>query len=454
MRKHLPASRLARRDVLKLLVAGSLGPLGAARAPSAATAAPAAASQAAKATWDWKKYSGQTIRVLVYTGATTGFVDKLLGEFTELTGIRVSWEKIGEDQQRQKLQVELTSRMTDLDSYMSHTGQQGKALTQAGWYEPLEPLINDTKVTGPDWDHADFDANLLEELGTVDKKLVGILMYAITFPLYYRKDLFQEASISVPKTFEEMEAAAKKLTDKSKGQFGMFLRGQPAAAVGVWAAFPYNFGGAWLAADGKAQVNSAETVASIDYYGRLAREYGPPGAINLNWAQLADMFAQGRGAMFCDSSSLVARWEDAQKSKVIDKVGYALPRVARAASSQPLTRRYGQSTPSRKRRRLPGPSSSGPPARTCVRGCSGRASLSPASRPGRTHNSRRSSAPSIPISPTRSCSHTPRVRRCGMLFPGLNYALAAAVRGKSIWITTPWTARPLPPSQFRRMQRA
>jgi len=324
MRKHLSASRLARRDVLKLLVAGGLGPLGAARAPSAATAAPAATSQAAKATWDWKKYSGQTIRVLVYTGATTDFVDKVLGEFTELTGIRVSWEKMGEDQQRQKLQVELTSRMTDLDVYMSHTGQQGKAFMQAGWYEPLEPLINDTKMTNPDWDHADFDANLLEELGAVDKKLVGILMYAITFPLYYRKDLFQEAGISVPKTFEEMEAAAKKLTDKSKGQFGMFLRGQPAAAVGVWAAFLYNFGGAWLAADGKAQVNSAETVASIDYYGRLAREYGPPGAINLNWAQLADLFAQGRGAMFCDSSSLVVRWEDPQKSRVIDKVGYAL----------------------------------------------------------------------------------------------------------------------------------
>jgi multiple sugar transport system substrate-binding protein len=149
-------------------------------------------------------------------------------------------------------------------------------------------------------------------------------MYAITFPLYYRKDLFQEAGLAVPKTFEEMEAAAKKLTDKSKSQFGMLLRGQAAPAVGVWPAFLYNFGGNWFTPDGKPAINTPESVESLMFYGRLAREYGPPGALNLNWPQLSDMFAQGRGAMFCDSSSLVVRWEDPQKSKVVDKVGYAL----------------------------------------------------------------------------------------------------------------------------------
>jgi multiple sugar transport system substrate-binding protein len=121
-----------------------------------------------------------------------------------------------------------------------------------------------------------------------------------------------------------MEAAARKLTDKSKSQFGMLLRGQAAPAVGVWPAFLYNFGGSWLTPGGKPALTGPESVESLMYYGRLAREYGPPGALNLNWPQLSDMFAQGRGAMFCDSSSLVVRWEDPQKSKVVDKVGYAL----------------------------------------------------------------------------------------------------------------------------------
>lgn len=350
MGRDLTTRRVGRREALKLLAVGSAGLVAAACAPAAApsptavqkpaateppkpaTTAPAApaATQASVATaapkpaFDWKKYSGQTIRVLVPTNTACDFIDPLLKEFTDLTGIKLNWEKLAEAQQRQKLQVELTSGMTDIDIYGSHAGQQGQAFSQAGWYEPLEPLVNDKNLTNPDWDQADFDANVLGQLGAVDKKLIGILMFAITFPLFYRKDLFQQAGLAVPKTFEEMEAAAKKLTDKSKIQFGMFLRGVPADSVGVWPAFMHNFGGTWLTADGKPQVNSPESVTSIQFYGRMASEYGPPGIINQSWTQLRDLFCQGKGAMFCDSSSIVTNFEDPKLSTVVDKVGYAL----------------------------------------------------------------------------------------------------------------------------------
>lgn len=337
--------------MLKLLAAGSAGLVAVACSPAAApaptaapkaieaskpaapaapaaTTAPAAQAPAAtaapKAAWDWKKYSGKKVRVLVPTNTACDFVEPNLKEFTALTGIEVNWEKLAEAQQRQKLQVELTSGMSDVDLFGSHAGQQGAAFSAAGWYEPLDSWINNKDLTNPDWDQADFDANVLKQLGAVNDKLIGILMFAITFPLFYRKDLFQQAGLAVPKTFDEMEAAAAKLTDKAKTQFGMFLRGVPADSVGVWPAFLHNFGGTWLTPDGKAQVNSADSVASIQFYGRMASTYGPPGIINQSWTQLRDLFCQGKGAMFCDSSSIVTNFENPKTSTVVDKVGYAL----------------------------------------------------------------------------------------------------------------------------------
>jgi multiple sugar transport system substrate-binding protein len=92
--------------------------------------------------------------------------------------------------------------------------------------------------------------------------------------------------------------------------------------VTTWASALHNFGASWLRADGKPAMNTPESVESLRYYGRMAREYGPPGIINLNWPQLQDLFVQGRGAMFSFSSALVGNFEDPKVSKIVDKVGY------------------------------------------------------------------------------------------------------------------------------------
>jgi multiple sugar transport system substrate-binding protein len=315
---HSDGSGMGRRQVLKLLAAGGVGLAGVKGAAWGTRGA-----EAATGGFDWRKYAGQTIRVLVPKQPGTDFIEPLLPEFEKLSGVKVNWEKLGEDQQRQKLQVELTSGMADLDVFGSHTGQQGKAFMQAGWYEVLDPWVTDPQRTAPDYDFADWDRNVLGQLASVDGKLVGILIFAIAFSLYYRKDLFQAAGLGVPKTMEEMEEAAKKLTDKRNTQFGMLLRGQPAPAVGVWPAFLHNFGGTWLTPEGRPSMNAPQCVESIQYYGRLAREYGPPGVLNLNWPQLQDLFLQGKGAMFVDTSVLVGNFEDPKMSRVVGRVGYA-----------------------------------------------------------------------------------------------------------------------------------
>jgi trehalose/maltose transport system substrate-binding protein len=52
---------------------------------------------------------------------------------------------------------------------------------------------------------------------TVDGKLVGFPYFGDFGMLFYRKDLLQKYSVAVPKTWDELDAAAKKIVDGEKG---------------------------------------------------------------------------------------------------------------------------------------------------------------------------------------------------------------------------------------------
>ena len=55
------------------------------------------------------------------------------------------------------------------------------------------------------------------ENNTIDGKLVGFPFFGDFGMLYYRTDLLQKYSVAVPKTWDELEAAAKKIVDGEKG---------------------------------------------------------------------------------------------------------------------------------------------------------------------------------------------------------------------------------------------
>src|SRR5438067_3142598 len=89
----------------------------------------------AQAAFDWKKYSGKHIRFLVNSHDWTNEVVRpAIGEFEQLTGIKVSWEIFPEDQFRQKLAVELVAGSGTVDGFMSLTSWDGQRFMKDGWY--------------------------------------------------------------------------------------------------------------------------------------------------------------------------------------------------------------------------------------------------------------------------------------------------------------------------------
>lgn len=324
-RRGFLAAALGTSSLLLLAACGQPAGGGGGAAPTTA-AKPAAGSPAAGAAgggFDWKKYSGTQIRLLANAHPWTDSIKPKLGEFEQLTGIKVVEEDLPETQFREKLTTELSQGTGSVDVMMSAPNQEGLKYEKAGWYQPLSDYVNNPALTSPDYDFKDFAPSTIQ-IETVNSKLIGIPIQLESTILFYRKDLFEQKGLKPPATTDDLLSASKALHDPDKGVFGIGLRGKGAAATSQFATFLYNYGADWLDQSGNPAFASAQGLQAFQFYGDLARQYGPPGSANNSWPELVALFQQGKLAMFSDASVFKVNVEDKEKSQVSGKVGYAV----------------------------------------------------------------------------------------------------------------------------------
>ena len=288
----------------------------------------ACAASAQAAQFNWQQFKGTQLRVLLNKHPWQAGIEPHLKDFEALTGIKLITEVYPEDQFRAKTLVELTSGASSMDVFMSMPAQEGLKYMRAGWLQPVDEFLKDSSITAPDYNWNDF-LDKARDAMVIDGKLIGPPIQVENAALMYRKDVFQKYNVKVPTTLDELEAAAKALngkvmTDDGQPGFGITLRGKRAAATSMWAGMLYAYGGSWVTPSREPAVNSEESIKAIDLWGRLLRLYGPPGSENNHWYEASSIFSQGKAAMYLDANSLWVVVEDAQKSKVINKVGYAL----------------------------------------------------------------------------------------------------------------------------------
>ncbi len=315
--------RIVKSLFILVLVLGLLAGCAAPPVPAAPAADSGGEAAAAPEGFDWRAYEGEEIRFLANKHPWTDAIEEYLPQFEEETGIKVNLEVLPEDQFRQKVLVELTTGAGTVDVFMSMPPQEGLKFHSAGWYEPLQGYIDNPNLTSPDYDAADFLAGVMGA-ETIGGDVIGIPIMMENEVLYYRKDLFEEKGIEPPKTMEELEEVAAMLTDKENDFYGFVARGKGAAAVTQFSTFLYNFGGEWLNENREPIINQPEAVEAFDLYGRLLREYGPPGSTNNHWYEASGILAQGKAAMYTDANSLFSVVENPESSTVVGNIGYAM----------------------------------------------------------------------------------------------------------------------------------
>lgn len=115
--------------------------------------------------------------------------------------------------------------------------------------------------------------------------------------LFYRKDLFEEAGLQPPDTWDDVLEAAEALNRPSEGRFGIALAGRTDFQVRqAWETILYSNGGELIEADGTVVVNSPEAIEAAELYRQLF-QFSPPGSLSSGYVEINRTFGQGTAAM-------------------------------------------------------------------------------------------------------------------------------------------------------------
>ena len=158
--------------------------------------------------------------------------------------------------------------------------------------------------------------------------------------LYYRGDLYREAKLETPKTFDQLYANAKKLHAPPR-MLGIVQRGARSAHSVAYDFYPYlyGFGGGLFrkpeAGDHTVTLNDEKGKAALDYYVKLAKDAGHPKTAAMDQVDVIQNLVTARTA---HAMMVIAAWpqmDDPTKSAVVDKMELAIPPAQPGFKSAP-----------------------------------------------------------------------------------------------------------------------
>ncbi|WP_337269086.1 ABC transporter substrate-binding protein [Oryzifoliimicrobium ureilyticus] len=250
-------------------------------------------------------------------------MQKLSSEWEKQTGNKLNWVVLEENVLRQKLTTDIATKSGQYD-IMTIGGYEAPIWGKAGWLQPVDDL-------GNDYDYNDLLEPIKAGL-TVNRKLYAVPFYTESSFTLYRKDLFDAAGLKMPDqpTYDQIKEFAAKLTDKSKEQYGICLRGKPGWGenMAFLGTMINTYGGRWFDMDWKPQINSTPWKNAVTDYVSLMTKYGPPGATANGFNENQALFSTGHCAMWIDATSAAGRVYDPKQSKVADKIAFTRAPVA------------------------------------------------------------------------------------------------------------------------------
>ncbi|MCP2061282.1 UNVERIFIED_ORG: sorbitol/mannitol transport system substrate-binding protein [Bradyrhizobium japonicum] len=178
-----------------------------------------------------------------------------------------------------------------------------------------------------DYDVADLLPRIKDAV-SADGKLYAAPFYGESSMVMYRTDLFDKAGLKMPEkpTWDFVIDAAKKLTDKNAGVYGICLRGKAGWGenMAFLSAMANSYGARWFDEKWVPQFNTPEWKTTLTTYVNLMKDAGPPGASSNGFNENLALFNAGKCAMWIDATVAASFVTNPKDSKVADKVGFAL----------------------------------------------------------------------------------------------------------------------------------
>ena len=269
-----------------------------------------------------KPYEGVELRVLATKQAWTDTLAVLAQEFTEQTGATVQFDQFAFGQAVQKITVELTSR-SDAYDIVFISGSDVAQYSPGGFLEPLDEHLANLDVD-PDLD--DFIPATLRMFQGEDGAQYALPHFAATQIMFYNADKLAEAGFdSPPETWAQLYEYCASLGNPCTA-----MRGKPSVSENIWyfSQMMYGYGGRFFKDypnDLTPTVNEPGVVEALELYAKLVNEHGIPGSVSAGFDEVTVAMQQDNVALVVEGAPLAGRILNPELSKVIGKLGFALP---------------------------------------------------------------------------------------------------------------------------------
>jgi multiple sugar transport system substrate-binding protein len=291
----------------------------------------------------YQPYAGTTLIVNFPAHPHYNATLAVLPEFTAQTGIEVEVDMLPylDMRERQTLELTLDEGAYDLISYVVFSKAD---YVYADQLNNLARFFMNPRLSDPAYDPGDLIDGYVQNIGVAGGakgylpgptgSLYGLPFGSETSVLYYRTDIFEKHGLDVPETYDALLELACKIPELEPGMGGVASR----AASGHQASHAFllhlaPLGGRVFDAAWGPAINNAEGVAAAEALKTIV-DCGPEGSSAFGPAEAANAFAQGNAAMFLDSIAFAADFQDASKSTVVGKVGYAMHPMGVQRASQ------------------------------------------------------------------------------------------------------------------------
>jgi sorbitol/mannitol transport system substrate-binding protein len=275
---------------------------------------------------------GRTLVIAIVSNPQMNDAIALSNQFEQANpGVKLKFVSLPENEARAKITASTATQGGEFDAVMI-SNYETPQWAANGWLENLEPYIAAT----PGYDENDFIPSIRSSL-SYQGSMYAVPFYGESSLLAYRKDLFQQAGLTMPAhpTWQQIAGFAAKLDNKAAGVAGICLRGDPGWGENLAPldTVVNTFGGRWFDQNWNAQLTSPQFRAAAQFYVNLVRQYGEVGASSAGFSECGTQYDQGQAAMWYDSTVMAGTNEDPSSSKIVGKSGYVAAPVEQTKSS-------------------------------------------------------------------------------------------------------------------------
>jgi len=273
-------------------------------------------------------FAGTTLHILTEdTPPSVATRELMKQEFVPLTGINVEWEQLPLDRVLAKVIADTSLASGKHDIFYWDQAWIGRFVDDA--VNPLE-LLAKPDLAYPGYDFDDFLPPLVEHVASYKGRLAAIPFDIPVWIMMYRKDIFSELGLSVPRTIPDYLQVVRAINRERAPRVYGTVEGWKAGhysllqKITTWL---WGHGGAFFNHDGTPAINDEHAVAGMQFMMELGKNM-PPGVTTWDWFGEARSFARGRAGIYIGIGEFFPSYDDPETSHI---VGLAEPAHSPAA---------------------------------------------------------------------------------------------------------------------------